>query len=374
MATDFFAGVDSTISYDALFAAEIGNEPDDFYYNGMRSFNFSLQDYTVQIAEYEQSIWSLASPPPDQYIQCLTAGQKPWSAHTWIPDMATFFARNGHRCKTVSYHVYPLTNCGGVRTTMDHMLSNAAISGNALPYSPFIQQVREVYGLDFWLGELNSISCGGQSGISDAFGASLWALDYLFTFAALGVRGFNFHSGSSSPYSMFSFSSLDPTTPPQVMALYYGIYAFNLASGTNSHLLNDLAINSSNVNISLWATVAPSRFSSSPGQLAINVIVIDRRLDDTEPAHVRITGAAMSSFGLFSEDGSTSLQAAKLVLSAPSAYSKNEINISGLTWDGTKDGSPTGELKPEFIEQQNDGSFEFDIEPVSAVIFSISLI
>jgi hypothetical protein len=45
------------------------------------------------------------------------------------------------------------------------------------------------------LAECNSFYSGGAPGISDAFGTALWAIDFLFTNAANGSTGVNFHGG-----------------------------------------------------------------------------------------------------------------------------------------------------------------------------------
>ena len=49
--------------------------------------------------------------------------------------------------------------------------------------------------------ETGSYSAGGIAGISDAFGAALWSLDFMFTMALNGGAGVNFHGGGLSPYS-----------------------------------------------------------------------------------------------------------------------------------------------------------------------------
>lgn len=52
-------------------------------------------------------------------------------------------------------------------------------------------------------GETNSVSCSGRSGISDTFGAALWAVDYMLLAASLGIPKVYFHLGAQSEYSAF---------------------------------------------------------------------------------------------------------------------------------------------------------------------------
>jgi len=49
--------------------------------------------------------------------------------------------------------------------------------------------------LPFRLTETNSLWYGGLKGASDSHAAALWALDYLYWWAAQGILGINFHTG-----------------------------------------------------------------------------------------------------------------------------------------------------------------------------------
>jgi hypothetical protein len=48
-------------------------------------------------------------------------------------------------------------------------------------------------GLPFRLTELNSVTCGGRLGVSDAFATALWAPDALSALLQTGVDGVNVH-------------------------------------------------------------------------------------------------------------------------------------------------------------------------------------
>jgi hypothetical protein len=55
-------------------------------------------------------------------------------------------------------------------------------------------------GKPFLMFETNSATCGGLPGISDSFGAALWALDYGFTMAAANFSGALLHFGGQNVY------------------------------------------------------------------------------------------------------------------------------------------------------------------------------
>jgi hypothetical protein len=43
---------------------------------------------------------------------------------------------------------------------------------------PLYNQFVNAHGRKLYLGESNSVSCGGASGISDVFGAAIWSIDW----------------------------------------------------------------------------------------------------------------------------------------------------------------------------------------------------
>jgi hypothetical protein len=61
-------------------------------------------------------------------------------------------------------------------------------------------------GKPFLMFETNSASCGGFPGISDSFGAALWALDYGLQMAYSNFSGALLHVGGLSAY--YNVSSL----------------------------------------------------------------------------------------------------------------------------------------------------------------------
>jgi hypothetical protein len=75
-----------------------------------------------------------------------------------------------------------------------------------LNVSQFIPQIEAAdrAGIPLVMGETNSVSCGGRSGISDTFGAALWAVDYVLLGATLGLKKIFFHMGAQSEYSAFT--------------------------------------------------------------------------------------------------------------------------------------------------------------------------
>lgn len=58
----------------------------------------------------------------------------------------------------------------------------------------------QTVGKPFVMFETNTASCGGFPGVSDSFGAALWALDYALTMAYSNFTGALFHVGGQNVY------------------------------------------------------------------------------------------------------------------------------------------------------------------------------
>lgn len=104
-----------------------------------------------------------------------------------------------------------LTHATGVRITQQY-----------LNVTQFAQEV----GKPFMMFETNSASCGGFPGISDAFAAALWGLDYGLMMAYSNFTGALFHVGGQNVYynvsslSFFFFFRLRILTPPSTLAIH----------------------------------------------------------------------------------------------------------------------------------------------------------
>ncbi|KAH7027895.1 uncharacterized protein B0I36DRAFT_328162 [Microdochium trichocladiopsis] len=103
-------------------------------------------------------------------------------------------------------HLYPQSTCDPARwhrMRLDLLSNHTALWLNVSQYAPQVAAA-DVTGHPFVMGETNSVSCGGRSGISDTFGAALWGVDYVLTAASVGIEKIYFHLGGNSEYSSFT--------------------------------------------------------------------------------------------------------------------------------------------------------------------------
>jgi hypothetical protein len=86
---------------------------------------------------------------------------------------------------------------------LDLLSNHTALWLNVSQFIPQIEAADRA-GIPLIIGETNSVSCGGRSGLSDTFGAALWAVDYVLLAASLGLQKIFFHLGAQSEYSAFT--------------------------------------------------------------------------------------------------------------------------------------------------------------------------
>jgi hypothetical protein len=151
------------------------------------------------------------------------------------------FLTSEPRVKTVTLHRYPLRRCSTPASspqspTISHLLERSSSDGLAATVAG-TAAVAHAAGDPLRVDELNSVSCGGDLGVSDTFAATLWSLDTLFAMARAGVDGVNVHTFAGAWYEPFGFTETDGTWQAQVKPLYYGMLAFAQAAPPGSRLL-----------------------------------------------------------------------------------------------------------------------------------------
>ncbi|KAI0878702.1 glycoside hydrolase family 79 protein [Hypoxylon argillaceum] len=209
---------------DSLVAFELGNEIDHFINKGLRDASWDVKEYIGQFrnitAQITASAWYrglaekkskvptiqaavFADPPevPDQQdeiddfsIANLTAG-----GIASTPEEKALIS-------SYATHLYPQSTCDTARwyrLRLDLLSDHSVVWHNVSQYIPQAAAA-DAAGAPLVMGETNSASCSGRSGISDTFGAALWATDYALTAASLGIRRLHFHLGARAEYSAFT--------------------------------------------------------------------------------------------------------------------------------------------------------------------------
>ena len=80
--------------------------------------------------------------------------------------------------------------------------------------------------MGFRMAECGSFYNGGAPNVSDAYGAALWTLDFMFALATNGCQGVNFHGGGDG--TGYTPIADNGTTVVQARPEFYGLKMFSL--------------------------------------------------------------------------------------------------------------------------------------------------
>jgi Glycosyl hydrolase family 79 C-terminal beta domain len=311
-----------------ISALEIGNEPDLYgafaWYRDRlghvvhaRGRRYNLNSF---ISEYTK--WRTALPK-------LPLVGPSFSALTWMSGLRRFL--NAEKSvRTVTVHRYPLHNSTTDPTnptypSIANLLADTASSGIAQEVAPYVA-IAHSRGLPFRVDEMNSVSGGGKTGVSDTFASALWVLDTLFNMASVGVNGVNIHTLPNAGYQLFNFSQTGSSWQALVHPEYYGMLMFAQAFPPGAHLL---PVSVASGPVKVWATTAPDGKT--------RVVLINK--DTTTPVTVQVNLANAS--------GPATLER----LTAPSVTATSGVTLGGQgfgnsTQTGTLAGPQTATVQP----------------------------
>jgi hypothetical protein len=192
---------------DSLLCIEVGNEPN--YY----------PDYSpaAYYADFESLRATVARTAPGVRLLGPSGGSAT-SAVPYLTEFARLEQANPDRnLESLSAHFYPACARNTPTPTMADLLSPAYRDKIRTRVQMLVDSAKPL-GVKTRLTEANSLTCGGVDGVSDRFGAALWAVDQALLLASLGVTAENFHSniavcgGPKPPGSAYTpFCAADAT-------------------------------------------------------------------------------------------------------------------------------------------------------------------
>ncbi|KAG6839220.1 hypothetical protein C0991_004741 [Blastosporella zonata] len=199
---------------DHLMGLQVGNEVDLYQRHGQYT-TYGPSDYYNAFGAFVDDM-EAANLPGTNLLVGPNIAYAYWTAEdVWNTG---FVSKYNKDLAYLSVEKYPTHNCAALfkhhsgvdpQTIFPDFLSHTGkFSGNNL-VQKFINstQFAVANGKRLVMMETNTASCGGFPGISDAFGAALWGIDYAFQMA---VNNFGFamvHIGGQSV-------SYNPFTPP----------------------------------------------------------------------------------------------------------------------------------------------------------------
>jgi Glycosyl hydrolase family 79 C-terminal beta domain len=334
------------VGANSIEALELGNEPELYgsfsFYKTASGRHVNGRPTGYDFSSYLPDFARIAKSLPDVPLAGPATG-----APKWIPELGKFL-RAEPRVTVATLHRYPLQLCfrpaaSPAYPSVAHILAPSASAGLADSVASLVGAAHSRH-VAFRIDEMNSVSCGGAPGVSNAFVSALWVLDAVFQMARVGVDGVNIHTYPKAPYELFTFTHENGEWSGTVAPEYYGLLMFAQAAPAGSHLLKT---SGALANVRAWATRASDGTE--------HVVLINDYTAQSRTVDVRIAGA----------HGAATLER----LRAPGVHA-----LTGVTIGGQSLAADTGLLTgPSGIVSVNatHGAYAVRLPPASAAMLTL---
>ncbi len=298
----------------AITAIEIGNEPDLFPVNGLRSPKWTVSDLRREFDAYVSAIHAAVPEAP-------IAGPVTCCQISWFTQ---FLAADSTALALATYHIYPLSATVSPDSNRYANIANMLSADTLARTSAEVVTLRQAaaaHNVPLRIAETNSTNHGNQSTVPMTFVSALWGTDYLFMLAQHGIVGANFHGG----FTCQGYTPICQTPDGQFHAqpLYYAMLLFHLAAADGQ--LVPASVHTSS-NVTAYAVLGADK--------RLRVVLINKTSD--QPVMVQLNAGR--------GDGSASV----LRLNAPSIDAQDGITLGGhaVAADGTWSPTTTEALSP----------------------------
>ncbi|VDC02964.1 unnamed protein product [Peniophora sp. CBMAI 1063] len=362
---------------DRLLALQAGNEPDLYAAppRTHRPTGYAPADYFGEIGDLVNQAAS-DSAILKQNDVWLVPSVSATGESEWVIDnvLATGILDSyGTQIHAVTVERYPNNNCvaiygGGTPVVPQDVLPNyLSHAGTVAVYSEYANAANTAvaHGKPMMLFETNTASCSGFVGVSDAFAAALWGIDWSMTLAAGNFSGALYHFGGQS-------ASYNPFTPPQtnqtafrqwtVGPIYYStLFLAETMGPSNKSQIVDLYTNNNNPSTPAWAVYE----DGTPTK-----VVLINYLDDP-------TGASTINVQIQVGGGTTGQAAASpsqvrvKLLTAESTVQKGNYSWAGQSFGAwfESDGRLQGEMQADTVQCSNNVCTVSVPAPGAALVF-----
>jgi len=332
---------------DHIYALELGNEPelyDGFPWYELNGHKVLGRPKTWNYSAFESDFGQIARAlPRSAPLAAPSIGSPEWSANLGA------FLKSEPRTAIATLHRYPLKRCrASNHLTVGQLLSTSSTTGLANAVIPYVRTAQS-HHIPLRIDEMNSISCGGQPGLSDSYASALWAADALYEMARVGVDGVNIHTGPNLTNALFYVNHFGRGWRGAVRPVYYGLLMFAQAAPAGSQIQQ--VAGKIPAALRVWATRATDG--------TVRVVLINN-------------GQSVQTVKLKTMGTQANEQAVLEQLRAPSATALSGITLGGqsfgaLTTTGLLDGPQnTPALTPQ------GGFYTVTLPPWSAALVTVA--
>jgi hypothetical protein len=333
----------------SIIGFEIGNEPDLYdkafwlYTTGGEQFSgralppdITAADYAADFNQYAHAL-AKTVPHVPLYAPALA---NPVADISWI---ATLIGSAHPSLGAISGHRYPYSGCalrGSPQyPTIGRVLGVNANTTMAEKLRPVVQLAASA-GLPFRLTEINSITCGGLPGVSNAFATGLWFPDAIFEIMRTGAHGANLHERENAVNDPFAFNANGLVVHP----LMYGMILYARTMGPKARLVPVTVRSTASPFLKVWAVAS--------GNSTLRVLLINKGASDVT---ARLALPATSP-------------ATVTRLLAPSPAAQSGVTLGGQYLDGR--GHWAGTATHEVVRRGQAG-YELHVPRYSAALVSV---
>jgi hypothetical protein len=303
-----------------------------------RPKGYNVHDFTSDFSRFRRAL-------PHQPLAGPATGNV-----SWLTDLPQFLAAEPG-LEWVTFHRYGLNQCihdpsSPHYPTVPNLLTTLASRGFLQGVGKYVA-IAHNHHAGFLIDEMNSVTCNGHPGVSNAFASALWAVDALFQTARAGVDGIQIHSFQGNSNGMFDFKQVHGKWEGQVHPIYYGLLFFAQAAPPGSHLLHISAPHSGDLRT--WATLGKDG--------TVRVVLINDSLKGTSSVRLRVPINAAS--------------ATLIRLQARSAYATGGVTLGGHGF-GAETTSGTFPTQAGAALKSSAGAYSVTVPPASAAMITFS--
>jgi hypothetical protein len=266
MAASFAAAVRQALPKGALAGLEIGNEPDVYHYQP----HLTRERVATTTADTPRNWWSNYSALDYRrdyltYVRTLHArlGHMTIGAPDitrpitqWLTDLTNLGSNNP---AFLAIHRYGASGCfastSSAYPTVPNLLRNSNAEGLAASVAPWVR-FAHARGIGLRVSEINSVSCGRDSGVANVFASALWATDTLFSMARVGVNAVSWHIRPGTLNAPFHLVHGRLKAEPEL----YALAVFKMMTQGHARLLRSVASNSTSDHLSAWTVKSGRTF------------------------------------------------------------------------------------------------------------------
>lgn len=383
---------------DKLVMLELGNEIDHFINKEWRDETWGVHSYIDQFRNLTGQIvaskWYREAESPPKF-QAGVFADPPWvpDQHDEMDDFsidnltaAGIVERPGERDMVASYcmHLYPQSTCDTERwqrMRLDLLSNHTVLWLNVSQYVPQVAAANAA-GAPFVMGETNSVSCGGKSGISDVFGAALWGVDYVLMGASIGIEKTYFHLGARSEYSCFTpepYELKGESLQPGIRANWYGHYFISMivAAAENKNLTIAALPEANSSTLSGYAIYA-AKDKTLEKLVFLDMGVWNGTEGLSNPSTLSATDGETFSDGVrpnrtlrITTPWASCQNVSVIRLTAPGTNAKSNVTVSGVTFD-METGDKIGEEAEEILAVGEGGIVEITMKQAEGVFLEMT--